>query len=268
MSVLLKSLTLLLLALSPVALATEKVTACTSTLFVPFNWETSTSLEGASIELAKLFFKKEQVELELIRVNSWARCLKQVETGKIDLVLGAYKTPERQLWGDYIDEIIARDIIQLFKNKNRQLDFSALNSLHHFRGGGIIGNSYGGVFDTFIASLSPKQWQEVIRPEQLIAQLAYNRIDYAPMNRWNMEVLLLKLKQQGQIPTETEIIPVGKVIHSNELYFVFSKKTGRYREFQQKMNAFMQEMKTRDEIQKLLDKSLARYKQSFMAQQE
>ncbi|WDD97513.1 substrate-binding periplasmic protein [Thalassomonas actiniarum] len=264
MSVLLKPLALIVLALCPFALAAEKVTACTSTLFVPFNWETTTSLEGATIEVAKRFFKKERVELELLPLNSWARCLKLAESGKIDLVLGAYKTTERQLWGDYIEEFIALDIVQLFKNKNKQLHFEALDSLQQFRGGGIFENSYGESFDTFIQNLSPTQWQKVARPEQVLTQLAFNRIDYAPMNRWNMEVLMFTLKQQDKVPADTEIIPIGKTIHSNELYFLFSKKAGRYREFHQKMNAFIKDMKSRGEIQKLLNKSLTRYKQEFM----
>ena len=101
------------------ALAADKVlTACSSPNWVPSNWETKTGIDGLFVDVLDHFALHSDFQIQYSGVGSWARCLKLVETGEIDIALGAYKTSERQVWGEYSD-VISLDTTRIFSLENK-----------------------------------------------------------------------------------------------------------------------------------------------------
>lgn len=260
MKIILTIILALLFAPSTLAAKHNKVTACSSTLWVPFNWEAKTTIEGAGSTVAKRFFKTQDVTLELVVMGSWARCLKSVETGTIDLAIAAYKTPERASFGHYVEEEIAFDNVRIYINQNKPITFDKLEDLNALQGGGRRGDSYGEQFDNFKKTLSALQWSEVNQPEQNVKKLLLSRLDYILMNPWNMEVILSQLAAEGALPEFTNIVAIGKPITHNGLYFLFSKKSNRYKDFGKEMALFIKVLKTSGKMEKIITDSFDAYK--------
>lgn len=87
------------------------INPCSSIQGIPFNWETENTLEGADSVVVKLFFIGKGIDVEFLTLGSWARCLKSVEFGTIDIAIAAYKAPERTKYGIFVEEIIGVDYL-------------------------------------------------------------------------------------------------------------------------------------------------------------
>jgi polar amino acid transport system substrate-binding protein len=238
------------------------VRACSSIIWVPFNWEADGTIEGVGVEVAKQFFTEQKTELQLVVLNSWVRCLKFVEAGEIDLAIAAYKTEQRAQYAVYVEDAIGYDVMRMIVNNSSDLTFTSFNELRPYRGGGVIGDSYGEQFDTFKKTLDAQHWQEVSRVEQNLSKLAVGRIDYAPMNPWNMEVLLLQLKREKLIASNVQLKAVGEPMAHNGLYYMFSKKSNRYKDFGIAMNSFIKQLKSSGKMDEIFDRSFEQYKAS------
>lgn len=245
--------------MSSVLAKDNKVLACSSTLWVPYNWETAATVEGAGITIARQFFMTQGVELELIVLGSWARCLKYVEIGTIDIAIAAYKTPERTAFGRYVEEAFGIDALRIYANQNKPVIFDKIEELSAFRGGGVRGDSYGEQFDIFKKTLSYLQWSEVNQAEQNVKKLIQGRLDYTLMTPWTMKVLLLQLTKEKLLPQETKIIATGKPVNQNGLHFLFSKKSNKYKDFGKRMSLFIKELKTSGKMEQIINDSFEAY---------
>ncbi len=74
-----------------------------------FNWSPwiypiENGYDGILIEELKQFEKDHGVKTEVVVIDNWKRCQKQLELGKLDMILGANKTEAREKVFYYIDE--------------------------------------------------------------------------------------------------------------------------------------------------------------------
>lgn len=56
------------------------------------------SLSGAGVALLEKVLEEHDITLEARNVGPWARAQEEARTGRIDMLLGAFKTDERQTW--------------------------------------------------------------------------------------------------------------------------------------------------------------------------
>ncbi len=232
-------------------------------MWIPFNWETETQVKGVGSDIASKFFFLQKVELELIVLGSWARCLKFVETGEIDIAIAAYKTKARERFGIYVAEEIGFDAMKIYIRDGENIQFNSFNDLKQYRGGGVRGDSYGEKFDTFKLSLSERQWTEVNSAQQNVGKLILQRVDYIPMNPWNLEVIMLKLKQQGVYHGDTKLVSVGEPIDHNGLYYLFSKKSDKYKVYGEELANYLKKLKSSGEIDEIFERNFKDYKFSL-----
>ena len=245
--------------------SSPKVSACSSQLWMPFNWEAGGSLEGAAVNVAQWFFDSRKVELERVVMGSWARCLKSIEEGRVDLAIAVYKTPERQVFGDYVAEPMAFDTVKIYVNRDRPIEFDKLTELAQFRGAGVRGDSYGLEFDRFKQQLSPPNWTETNRAMQNVQRLMLGRIDYTLMNPWNLKLIFLQLAEDGE-ETHNKIVEVkGHDISHNGLYFLFSKKSNRFPEFGTKMAQYIRDLKSSGDMEAIISASFNTFRQGQLA---
>ncbi len=253
---------ILMIFIAPYGHAYADVTACSSTNWVPYNWETKDSLEGGAIKLLQQFFRQQKINFEARKVGSWARCLKLVESGEIDIVIGAYKSNVRAAWGHYVSEPMGFDDIYIFIKQGSKIKYDTLDDLAQYRGGGVIGDIYGATFDNFKAKLPADKWSETTTYYNNIKKVLAQRIDYLPSASWNTKSMLFHMKNTKEIPINAELEQVGQPIQSNPLYFIVSKKSRKYAQFGEALSRFIKVKKEAGEIDTLLRTAFEDFKET------
>lgn len=98
------------------------------------------------------------------------------------MILGANKTPERELLFDYLDQpaFVNESILGVYTatNNSSMDDISAIEELKNYRLATVRGDSYGSEVDSFNLSLSSKQKMELNSKGQTLKMVSAGRLDY------------------------------------------------------------------------------------------
>ncbi len=237
------------------AISAETVlTACASPNWVPSTWETKNSIDGLFVGVLNDFATHSDLIIHYQKMGAWARCLKQAEKGEIDIVLGAYKTPDRQKWGLYSVPIVY-DYTRIFAIENN-LVIDSLEDLKPYKGGVRLGDSYGKQVDDFIRQQAAKKNTILYlnNEENIIRMIANNRLHYFPGVEGNAYSMITKLKQKGVIDKSINIVASGPNFSTNSLHFVVSKKHPDAKKLISKINQFYQNTYTLESIEELKKK--------------
>lgn len=252
---------LLVIVTTRYAVSAEKVlTACASPSWVPSTWETRNSIDGLFVGMLNDFASHSGLTIKYQKIGAWARCLRQAEKGEIDIVLGAYKTPERLAWGEYSQAIIY-DFTRIFALENR-LNIDRIEDLTPYRGGVRIGDSYGKEMDDFIGQQALKENTILYlnNEENIIKMIANYRLDYFPGVEGNTYSMIVNLKQQGGLDNSVSIKAIGPNFSVNSLHFVVSKKHPEAKSLISEINAFYQ----KNYNKKSLEALKAQYHQAYL----
>ncbi len=76
--------------------AAERLTWCAYYDGKPWIYPINAKYDGVLIEQLTIFEKNNNIKTTVIEDLPWKRCQREVEIGNIDMVLGAYKTKERE----------------------------------------------------------------------------------------------------------------------------------------------------------------------------
>jgi len=180
-------------------------------------------VSGFDVELMTAVLAEMGCELELIH-NPWKRLLKEIESGRIDIVAGTTITIERKLWGHF--SLAYREETRVLFGLKESFERHRLNSLEDIINTnfqlGINRGSYNGEQFKILMN-EPKfnrQVQFVNTEKQNVKKLlAKNRIDGFIGDLISGVILL---RNEGMLD-EVEIHPME--IFSSEIHFLFSKKT-------------------------------------------
>lgn len=107
------------------AVAGEKLVVA-SCNFEPYYGETLKD-DGPVARLTQLALEKAGYQVEL-KILPWARVLKEGEAGKIDVVFGLWRSPEREGWIAFSEPIVDNEI-GIFRKKGEPLKFASLADL-------------------------------------------------------------------------------------------------------------------------------------------
>ena len=168
----------LLLTLSaPSARADDKtVTACAD----PPAWTFMALDASGAMVRSNGFFSLELLEAAMARMGKtvrflqmpWARCMQEVGAGQVDFALGAYYSDERAKRFSY-SVPYSKGTPQVFFMRSRPVRIEQKADLHHYRGCGLIGGSYGHY------GLEAKDLDLGVNTyEKLVKKLRANRCDY------------------------------------------------------------------------------------------
>lgn len=119
--------------------------------YPPFMWQEGEGIVGVSAELSASVFRALQIEYAIRAVGPWKRVQEYAKRGKIDVIMGLYKTPERF---QYIDFTLPYSDVptSVFVKKGHSFLFQNWNDLIGKKGTTLQGESFGGRMDTFIAN--------------------------------------------------------------------------------------------------------------------
>ncbi|UTW08811.1 substrate-binding periplasmic protein [Pseudomonas benzenivorans] len=200
------ALGLLLCLLAPAALARELL-ACGHPSYPPVSWHSQGQLVGLAPQVARELFAELGHEVRLLVLGNWKRCLLEVKRGRVDIVVAAYRTREREAWMGFSQSPLVADPILLFTRRDRPVRFDDWDDLRGLTVGLLLGDSFGERFDQFAARHLNIEW--VSSGEQNFIKLAQGRIDFMPVGlySWTLQNRRfgydqLIVQQPGELVTE------------------------------------------------------------------
>lgn len=200
------ALALLLGLLAPVALARELL-ACGHPFYPPVSWHSGGELVGLAPQVVRQLFAEQGYEVHLLTLGNWKRCLLEAQQGRVDIVVAAYRTRERETWLGFTEEALVADPIVLFTRRDRPLHFASWDDLRGRTVGLLLGDSFGDRFDRFAAQHLNIEW--VSSGEQNFIKLAQGRIDFMPVGLYSWTLQNRRfgydqviVQQPGELVTE------------------------------------------------------------------
>lgn len=205
---------------------------------------------GLDIELCQAIVKNAGLNLEL-KERPWARHLKEVEEGKIDLAAGASKTPERDKYANFSNSYRTESAV-LFIRKSDVGKYkfkSLLDITGKFQIGSERGYFYGKEFSSLYKKADfKKHLQETTSGETNLKKLMKKRVDGVLIDPISARALLKKMGDNDKV----EIL---FTVYSDEIFMMTSKKSVS-KDVMTKLNASLKKMKGNGSYQKILNKYL------------
>lgn len=186
--------------------------------YPPLLWETPhdpEQLTGAAIRLLEEILEPLGIALDVQSPGSWARVQRLARLGELDMIAGAFITPERIQYMDYLLPPFTHLQATVWVPVNRVFEYRHWPDLKGKQGSTLINNSFGEGFDQY--AKENLQIVNVRTIEQSFEMALAGRVDYVLYERLQGQV---KLERLGL----AEKFVVLDVPISNEgLFFTFSK---------------------------------------------
>lgn len=153
--------------------------------YPPFLWrdpQHPDRLIGANADLLQQLGKALGVSIHVRYTGSWARAQEEARLGRVDLIAGAFLTPERQKLMDYIQPAFLTTDNVVWVRKGEAFPYARWEDLQGHTGGTLVNNSFGAAFDTF--ARERLTLEEVPSVAQEFQKLVLGRTDYALYERF------------------------------------------------------------------------------------
>lgn len=171
---------LAILLLCSGAQAAPAVRYCDYPVYPPISWSDGKQVRGLAPRVVKAVFGSLGLDVEMVVLGNWKRCLLDAAEGRVDVVL-AYRTPQREAGLAFAEVPVLREEVAVFYNRQRPLQVDRLEDLARYRGGLLFGESYGNAFDRSVARAGNIEW--VSDSQQNFGKLIRGRIDFIPYER-------------------------------------------------------------------------------------
>jgi polar amino acid transport system substrate-binding protein len=207
-------LALLLCAIS--ATARELIVAGTQFGRV-FEQASNGKFTGLAVDLLEEYARTagDTVRFELV---PWPRAQMMVQTGLADILIGPYKTPERELVFAFSDKPFYRDEMVFYARAEGDAGWDGNYAhLKERRIAAIRGWAYGDQFDRMQRELKVDITDSL---ENGIRMLSNRHVDLLATNRRNTEALL------PSMILPRAISPILPIIDTHDGYFAFPKRPG------------------------------------------
>ncbi|MEI6285752.1 MAG: transporter substrate-binding domain-containing protein [Bacillota bacterium] len=182
--------------------------------WAPVMWRQGNQIVGVGADLVRIMCNDLGISCETRAVGMWDVVQDGARAGKIDLLVGAYKTDARQKYLDY-SIAYASDPVVLFVRKGSTLNYSGWSDLVGKKGVVTLGDSYGSAFDEYIkANLKVTA---VGSAQDAFAQLINGNCDYFIYAQYSGKAELRRLHL-----TDT-ITMLDKPVSEEKFYIAFSK---------------------------------------------
>lgn len=210
---------------------------------------------GISVELNRLVLQRLGCTIRLVKLP-WARALKELEYGRLDILPDAFRKPEREVYAYFSGKVLppSRNILFMHRDALARWPVSRLLDLRNttFRLGAQINVSYG------------DDYQQLMSQEAFASRVSFNS------SRQNLWQMLDKRRIDGLIADESSgvyevkqlglserIVPTAVVVSSEAAETAFSKETNTP-EFVQRYAAVVQQL--------VADGSYARIVRAYLAE--
>jgi len=140
----------------------------------PVVWEEYGKLTGIGPDLARSILSDLGINFEIAVAGDWQQVQDKCKSGKIDMLVSAYKNDERASYMEYSLPYLPQPTVIVVK-KGHEFNFGRWESLGGKKGVTNVGESYGQEFDNFIKENLDVKY---IAFERAIEQLTRGEADY------------------------------------------------------------------------------------------
>ena len=226
-----RKLLALALLLGSTALSAQTITAAGDP-WPPF-LDPDNPQQGVATELVKAAFASQGDELKLDFVP-WQRALEGVKEGEYDVLIGAWKTQEREGFLKYSEPYMFNDV-KFIKKKGSDFEYSGMDSLTGKTIGTVRGYGYGDAFEN--ATNFKREDAANLMPS--ILKVIGGRIDLTLED----EVVAKSLISKENPEALEQIEFVAKPMSSNGLYVASGLKNPKHDEIIASLNKGMAAIK-------------------------
>ncbi len=219
--------------------------------YPPMHWYDGTSLQGASIEIAKRVLDDLKIAYEVRYLGPFPRIMALAERGDVDMVATLKKTPEREAFLLFPKTPALSNPVGVFGFRERPFDYRERADLVPLRGGITRGNVFGNGLDEYIRD--KLQVEESNSPDGNFDKLALGRIDYFITGYYTGMALLLK---RGD---EERFVPKSPFLVETPNYLALTRK-GRCADKLDLIDARLAVLKKNGVLEELIRNSFARWK--------
>jgi len=172
----------------------------------------------------------------------WPRAQSTVEQGEADILVGPYRTPERDLRFAFMDRAFYQDQMVFYVRHDKSIGWDgSYGTLRGKRIATVRGWAYGSVFDQ---SRGAMKIEEVQSLERGLLMLAQDQIDLLATNERNTEGAMPRLNLSAKLH------PIQPRIDVQSGYFAFPK-TAAHAPLRDKYNAIFNEMVASGELARI-----------------
>ncbi len=148
-------------------------------------------------------------------IYPWPRAQAMVELGQADILIGPYKTPEREARFSFMDRAFYQDKMVFFARSGSNFAWGGnLDKLRAYQIAAVSGWAYGQGFDRARAELKVSNAPKL---ENGVLMLVHGRVDVLAANRRNIEPVLAAQRLHGAV------IEVGPAIDTQNGYLAFPR---------------------------------------------
>lgn len=222
----------------------------------PVVWEKAKGLAGVAPELASRIFTQLQTPFVIKPMGTWQQVQEKARTGKIDLVLSAYKTAERQHYLEYTIPYLESPVVVVVK-KGAGFLCNCWDDMIGKRGVANRGESFGEEFDAFIKDKLKVTFTTYGRAFEMLEEdtADYLLIDLYPAIIYSK---LLRVEDQVEI--------MDKPVTVQQMHMAMGKQSGQLG-LLPAINSQLAEMKEKGIIKKLVLEQYQKWNQTFQERQ-
>lgn len=188
--------------------------------YPPLLWQSSQApglLTGAVPQLLREIVEPLGIRVKVRDIGSWARVQRQAELGEIDLVAGAFITPERIGYMDYVLPPMIHLETNVWVLKHREFEYRHWPDLKGRQGSTLINNSFGQRFDRYASENLDIESVRSIEQSFLMAKA--ERVDYVLYEELQGRVKLARLG------LDDDFVALEPAISREGLFFAFPKRS-------------------------------------------
>ena len=206
--------------------------------FPPYEYQENNEPKGVLVEIVKTLFERANIPLDL-QYLPFKRAYQDTLDGKIAGLFNFYKTAERLPLFDYSEPIIMNPLV-FFVKKDSALQFNTLEDLKGLRIGAMVGYTYGEEFDnTTLFTIDRVSSHEIN-----FRKLAAGRLDAYPCDK----LVGSYVAQKENVLAALKILPNPLKVMEGHIGF----QKGRHPEVLAKINAVLEQMKAKGEIEQMI----------------
>jgi len=220
--------------------------------YPPIMWREGNRIVGVGVKLVETVFNELGVEVKSQYIGPWNRVQASAKYGVIDVIVAAYKNPERETYMDY-SEPYMDDPVVVFVKRGNAFSFNHWRDLIGKTGSSTIGDSYGAEFDDFMAN--KLNIIKITDVRQNFDLLEIDRIDYSVFGLYPGLLTAERLGFRHKI----EVLPTR--VTSKDFYFTISKKS-KFRDYLPKANKIIKRLRDSGIIDTWINQYLDTYRKN------
>ncbi len=212
--------------------------------WAPIMYQEGDEIAGAGVELAEKVFKDLGMDIDSKFVGSWDEVQAKAKDGSIDIIVAAYKTPEREGYMNYSVPYTVDPVVLVVK-KGKSFSYDKWDDLVGKKGLTTVGDSYGEEFDKFLADKIKPTVAKT--PAEAFDLLEQGKADYFVYALYSAEGYIAKNKLSDKF----EIM--AKPVSTENFYLTVSKKSA-VAGMMEKINNLIEKYKNDGTVDQLSEK--------------